>query len=169
PLVSVRDKSIVAVQALLRWDHAVQGTLDHGRCLTVLADTGLSLPIGKWLLSRGCTQLRTGTHRFNGGLPKLYLELSPELAGDPDLVSTVRAALADAALDPDQLQFGMPVSALSLTDGLAEENMGVLVGLGIAVVLYEFGTTRGDLACLEDLPVRALKMSPVAVSRVERM
>jgi len=45
----------------------------------------------------------------------------------------------------------------------------VLVDLGIAVVLYEFGTTRGDLACLEDLPVRAVKMSPVAVSRVDRM
>ncbi|MGH3878888.1 MAG: putative bifunctional diguanylate cyclase/phosphodiesterase [Actinophytocola sp.] len=169
PLVSVRDKSIVAVQALLCWDHAVQGTLDHGRCLTVLADTGLSLPIGKWLLSRACTQLRTWTDRFNGELPKLYLELSPELAGDPDLVATVRTALADAALDPGQLQFGMPVSALRVTDGLAEENMDVLVDLGIAVVLYEFGTTRGDLACLEDLPVRAVKMSPVAVSRVDRM
>ncbi|HEY7591573.1 MAG TPA: EAL domain-containing protein, partial [Actinophytocola sp.] len=105
----------------------------------------------------------------DGGLPKLYVELSRELAGDPDLVSTVRAVLADASLEPDQLQLGMPVQALCMTDGLAEDNLHVLVDLGISVVLYEFGTTRGDLACLEDLPVRAVKMSGVAVARVERM
>jgi diguanylate cyclase (GGDEF)-like protein/PAS domain S-box-containing protein len=169
PLVAVGDKSIVAVQALLHWEHATLGPLDHARCLEALADTGLSLPIGRWMLSRACAQLRTWTDRFDGGLPKLYVELSRELAGDPDLVSTVRAVLADASLEPDQLQLGMPVQALCMTDGLAEDNLHVLVDLGISVVLYEFGTTRGDLACLEDLPVRAVKMSGVAVARVERM
>jgi len=81
----------------------------------------------------------------------------------------VRGVLADSALDPDQLQLGMPVQALCVTDGLAEENLDVLVDLGISVVLYEFGTTRGDLACLEDLPLRAVKLSANAVSRIDRM
>lgn len=169
PLVSVSDKSIVAVQALLHWEHATLGPLDHGRCLEVLADTGLSLPIGRWMLSRACAQLRTWTDRFDCGLPKLYVELSRELASDPDLVSSVRAVLTDASLEPDQLQLGMPVQALCMTDGLAEDNLDVVVDLGISVALYEFGTTRGDLACLEDLPVRAVKMSGLAVSRVHRM
>jgi diguanylate cyclase (GGDEF)-like protein/PAS domain S-box-containing protein len=169
PLVSVGDKTIVAVQALLHWDHAVQGPLDHARCLDVLADTGLSMPVGRWMLTRACGQLRTWTDRFDGGLPKLYIELSKELSGDPDLVSTVRAVLTDAALEPDQLQLGMPVQALCMTDGLAEDNLDVLVDIGISVVLYEFGTTRGDLACLEDLPLRAVKLSASAVSRVDRM
>jgi len=169
PLVSVADKTMVAVQALLHWDHAVQGPLDHARCLDVLADTGLSMPVGRWMLGRACGQLRTWTDRFDGGLPELYVELSRELAGDPDLVSTVRGVLADSALDPDQLQLGMPVQALCVTDGLAEENLDVLVDLGISVVLYEFGTTRGDLACLEDLPLRAVKLSANAVSRIDRM
>lgn len=169
PLVSLADKSIVAVQALLHWEHAVQGPLEHARCLEVLADTGLSMPVGRWMLGRACSQLRTWTDRFEGGLPKLYVELSKELAGDPDLVSTVRAVLTDASLDPDQLQLGMPVQALCTTDGLAEDNLDVLVDLGITFVLYDFGTTRGDLACLEDLPLRAVKMSANAVRRVDRM
>jgi EAL domain-containing protein (putative c-di-GMP-specific phosphodiesterase class I) len=63
----------------------------------------------------------------------------------------------------------MPVQALCMTDGIAEDNLDVLVDLGVPVVLYDFGTTRGDLACLEDLPVSAVKMSGVAVARVARM
>ncbi|MGH3760549.1 EAL domain-containing protein [Actinophytocola sp.] len=169
PLVSVRDKGVVALQALLHWDHAVQGALDHARCQEVLADTGLALPVGRWMLNRACTQVRSWAERCDGELPQLYVELSKELASDPDLVSTVRGVLADASLEPDQLRLGMPVQALCMTDGVAEDNLDVLVDIGIPVVLYEFGTTRGDLACLEDLPVRAVKMSGVAVSRVDRM
>jgi EAL domain-containing protein (putative c-di-GMP-specific phosphodiesterase class I) len=165
----MKDRSVVAVQALMRWEHAEHGSLDHARCLETLAETGLSLPIGRWMLGRACTQLRSWTDRFDGRLPKLYVELSQELAGDPDLVSTVQGVLADAHLEPGQLHVGMPVPALCMTDGLAEDNLDVLVDLGISVVLYEFGTTRGDLACLEDLPVRAVKMSHRVVSRVDRM
>lgn len=168
PLVSVSGREIVAIQALLRWDHEQHGTLDHARCAEVLAETGLSLPIGRWMLNRACEQLRSWTDRFNGGLPKLYVELSREVASDPDLVSTVQAVLADACLDPDQLRLGMPVQALCMNDGLAEDNLDVLGDLGIRVVLYDFGTTRGDLACLEDLTVAAVKMSGKVVSRVTR-
>jgi diguanylate cyclase (GGDEF)-like protein/PAS domain S-box-containing protein len=122
PLVSVRDKNIVAVQALLHWENAVHGPLGHVRCLEAIADTGLALPIGRWVLSRSCEQLRTWTERFDGRMPKLYIEMCSELSGDPDLVSTVREVLAEAALDAGQLQLGMPVKALCMTDGIAEDN-----------------------------------------------
>lgn len=168
PLVSVVDREILAIQALLRWDHEERGPLNHAQCQEVLAETGLSLPIGRWMLSRACEQLRSWTDRFNGGLPKLYVELNQELAGDPDLVATVQSVLTDASLEPDQLRLGMPVPALCMNDGLAEDNLEVLRDLGIRVILHEFGTTRGDLACLEDLPVAAVKMSPKVVSRVTR-
>jgi EAL domain-containing protein (putative c-di-GMP-specific phosphodiesterase class I) len=60
----------------------------------------------------------------------------------------------------------MPVQALCMVDGLAEDNLHVLAELGVTVVLYEFGTTRGDIACLEDLPVHAVKMATRVVTRV---
>lgn len=160
PIVSYASGKIAAVQALLRWDHA-DGSLDHGRCLQVLAETGLSLPIGRWMLGRACADLGEMS-----GRPVLYVELTREFAGDPDLVATVRAVLSDASLTPDQLQIGMPVQALCMLDGLAEDNLHVLADIGVAVVLYEFGTTSGDLACLEDLPVRAVKLASRVVARV---
>lgn len=160
PVVAYATGNVVAVQALLRWDHA-DGSLDHDRCLQVLAETGLSLPIGRWMLGRACADLKDMP-----GRPVLYVELTRELAGDPDLVATVRAVLADACMAPDQLQVGMPVQALCMVDGLAEDNLHTLVDIGVSVVLHEFGTTSGDLACLEDLPVRAVKMASRVVSRV---
>ncbi|HEX2133711.1 MAG TPA: EAL domain-containing protein [Actinophytocola sp.] len=168
PLVSTATREVVAVQALLRWDHVERGPLDHEQCLDALSETGLALPIGRWMLARACEQLRSWTDRFDGELPKLYVELSKDLAGDQDLIATVQAVLTDADLAPDRLRLGMPVQALCQHDGMAEDNLEVLRDLGIRVVLYEFGNTRGDLACLEDLPVLAVKMSPTVVSRVER-
>jgi diguanylate cyclase (GGDEF)-like protein/PAS domain S-box-containing protein len=160
PLVSVPDRNLVAVQALLRWNRA-DDSLDHERCLQALAETGLSLPIGRWMLGRACEDVKSVP-----GRPVLYVELTKELAGDPDLVATVQAVLADAGMSPAELRLGMPVQALCMNDGLAEDNLDVLVDLGFSVVLYEFGTTRGDLACLEDLQIHAVKMAPRVVSRV---
>ena len=160
PLVSVPDRKVVAVQALLRWDHA-DGSLDHERCLQALAETGLSLPIGRWMLSRACDELKSLP-----GRPLLYVELTRELAGDQDLVATVQAVLSDAGLSPQELRLGMPVQALCMNDGLAEDNLDVLADLGLSVVLYEFGTTSGDLACLEDLPIHAVRMSTRVVNRI---
>jgi len=160
PLVSVPDRKLVAVQALLRWDRA-DDSLDHEQCLQALAETGLSLPIGRWMLGRACEEVKSLP-----GRPVLYVELTKELAGDPDLVATVQAVLADAGMAPDELRLGMPVQALCMNDGLAEDNLDVLVDLGFSVVLYEFGTTRGDLACLEDLQIHSVKMATRVVSRV---
>lgn len=160
PLVTVPDRTVHAVQALLRWNHP-DGPLDHDRCLQALAETGLSLPIGRWMLGRACEDVKSLP-----GRPVLYIELTKELAGDADLVATVQAVLSDAAMSPKDLRIGMPVTALCMHDGLAEDNLDVLVDLGFSVVLYEFGTTSGDLGCLEDLPVHSVKMSPRVVSRI---
>ena len=160
PLVTVPDRKFLAVQALLRWDHP-DGLLDHERCLQALSETGQSLPIGRWMLGRACADVKSLP-----GRPVLYIELPVALASDPDLVATVQAVLSDAGMASKDLRLGMPVQALCKFDGLAEDNLHVLVDLGLPVVLYEFGTTSGDLGCLEDLPIHAVKMSTRVVSRV---
>ncbi|MGB3437890.1 MAG: EAL domain-containing protein [Actinophytocola sp.] len=160
PVVSYATGKVVAVQALMRWDH-VDGPLGHDRCLQVLAETGFELPIGRWMLGRACADLKEMP-----GRPVLYVELTREFAGDPDLVSTVQAVLADAGLAPGQLRIGMPVQALCMLDGLAEDNLRVLADIGISLVLHEFGTTSGDLACLEDLPVMAVKLASRVAARI---
>jgi diguanylate cyclase (GGDEF)-like protein/PAS domain S-box-containing protein len=168
PLVCIADRRISAVQPLLRWDHVTHGSLGHDAVIEALEETGLALPIGRWMLSRACEQIMSWKHRISTDLPQLYVELTRQQAGDPDLVATVQAALLATGMPNAQLRLGMPVQALCMVDGMAEDNLDILVDLGISMVLHEFGTTRGDLACLEDLPVRAVKMANRVVHRVSR-
>ncbi|HEU5108944.1 MAG TPA: EAL domain-containing protein, partial [Micromonosporaceae bacterium] len=111
-------------------------------------------------------QIMAWQDRAGVDLPQLYVELTRQQASDPDLVSSVQGALASTGMPTAMLRLGMPVQALCMTDGTAEDNLDVLVDLGIRTVLYEFGTTRGDLACLEDLPVHAVKMADRVVRRI---
>jgi len=165
-VVSVAERRVVAVQPQLRWEHPVQGTLDHDQCVGVLEETGLALPIGRWKLNRACEQIMSWKDRVGVELPQLYVELTRQQASDPDLVSTVQSALIATSMPIESLRLGMPVQALCMIDGTAEDNLDVLVDLGVSTVLYEFGTTRGDLACLEDLPIRAVKMADRVVRRI---
>lgn len=168
PIVAIEDRRVVAVQPLLWWNHSELGRLDSDRCVEVVEQTGLSLPIGRWMLAQACEQVMSWRVAELGELPQLCVELTRQQSADPDLVSTVQAALDTTGLPVDRLRLGMPVHALCMLDGVAEENLDILVELGITVVLYEFGTTRGDLACLEDLPLQAVKFSPRVVTRVAR-
>jgi PAS domain S-box-containing protein/diguanylate cyclase (GGDEF)-like protein len=168
PIVAVDDGRVIAVHPMLWWNHAELGKLEHERCVAVLEETGLSLPIGRWMLGRACEQIMSWRDRVKGELPQLCLDLTRQQAADPDLVSTVQAALTGTGLPFDRLRLGMPVDALCMLDGAAEENLDILEELGVNVVLCEFGTTRGDLACLEDLPLQAVKFAPRVARRVAR-
>lgn len=168
PVYDLADRTIVAVQALLRWHHTELGELDHERCVAVLEETGLSLPIGRWVLGLACEHVQAWREKLGEATPRLYVELTRQQASDQDLISTVTTVLGETCMPTNALVLGMPVQALCMVDGLAEDNLDVLVDLGISAVLYEFGTTRGDLACLEDLPVQAVKMAARVVTRVAR-
>ncbi|PPK64741.1 EAL domain-containing protein [Actinokineospora auranticolor] len=161
PVVTLPDRGPVATQALLRWEHPELGTLDRERCEEILRDTGLGVPLGHWVLHHAAELAAKARSA-------LYLELTPEQAADPDLVAVVRRVLADTGLEADQLELGMPAHALGSTDGLADENLMVLVDNGVRSVLTGFGKSRGDLACLEDLPIHTVRMSESVVARLAR-
>lgn len=164
PLVSLVDSSVVAVQAQLRWDHPEHGTLDHGRCMEIVEQTGLNLPIGRSVLIDAARQMAEWRAEL-GTVPPLFVELSQQHSDDPDLVGKLREVMDGQGLPPEGLWLGMPVAALCRENTEAEGNLDVLVDLGVRIVLVGFGTSRGDLACLEDLSVTAVKLAPHAVRR----
>jgi len=167
PLVSLVDGSVVAVQAQLRWDHPEHGALDHARCTEIIEQTGLNLPIGRWVLTEAARQTASWRAEL-GAVPPLFVELSRQHSDDPDLVGILRDIMDVQGLPPHGLWLGMPIAALCRENTEAEGNLDVLVDLGVRIVLVGFGTSRGDLACLEDLPVTAVKLAPHAVRRANR-
>ncbi|MFB9904901.1 putative bifunctional diguanylate cyclase/phosphodiesterase [Allokutzneria oryzae] len=153
PLIRLDDGRTVAVEALLRWQHPELGLLPHERCLELAEQIGLIMPLGTWLLRSACGSM--ADHEV-----PLGVALTPNQATDPDLVGEILQVLDDTGLDPGRLQLGFPVRALLADCGEeASDNLGVLAEAGIGVVLDGFGTAAADLACMEDLPVSAIRIA----------
>ncbi|RZS34400.1 PAS domain S-box-containing protein/diguanylate cyclase (GGDEF)-like protein [Herbihabitans rhizosphaerae] len=166
PMVTAQTRVPIGVQALLRWDHPERGAISHDSCVEVVADTGLSIPIGRWMLGEAAGVARSWQGKVGQASPPLVMDLSKHLASDPDLVKTLRGVLHESGLSAPQVQLGLPVQSLCKENTEAEENLKTLRELGVATVLTEFGTTGGDLACIEDLDVGAVKLAPRIVSRI---
>jgi diguanylate cyclase (GGDEF)-like protein/PAS domain S-box-containing protein len=158
PLVRLIDSKVIAVEAQLRWDHPHNGPLCHHECLDLAARTGLEVPLGQWMLRSGCEQLGSWRQHFGEAIPPLYIDLTPQQSRDEDLVAGVRWALEHTGLVADCLQVGVPVVALDTEAGKAADNVRALAEMGVAIVLVGFGGV-GDVAHLEDLPVRAAEIA----------
>jgi PAS domain S-box-containing protein/diguanylate cyclase (GGDEF)-like protein len=162
PVVTLADRTVVAVEALLRWDSPVHGYLDHDRCREILRDTGLGGPVDQWALVVAAERLVELGEKL-GEMPRLYVELTAEQSADQDLIGAVRRASAGGFV-PDRFDLGIPVDALA--DTQTEDNLAVLTDLGIHVVLTDFGQSGGDIAGVEDYPVRAVRLARAVVARI---
>lgn len=164
PLVALADGTLVAANAVLRWDSPARGRIPGEVCAGLLADTGMGVAVGRWLLSRAAERV-AGVRDKLGDAGRLHIGLTADLAADADLVAVVRAVGAEAGLAVDGMDFGVPVGAVA-GDGPAAENAGVLAELGARVVLTDFGRGAGDLGAIVDLPVHAVRVSDPVAARV---
>jgi EAL domain-containing protein (putative c-di-GMP-specific phosphodiesterase class I) len=166
PQVQLASRQIVAIEAMLEWNHPEHGVLPHDRCMELADLTGMVLPLGEWLLrmaSEQAVKWRTELRDF----PTLSVQLAPAQAKDPDLVSTVRTVLSDTGLPVRSLRLGIPVRSL-INDELddAENNLEVLTEMGVQTALAGFGGCDGGLAPVADHPVQAVTLTPCLVARL---
>jgi diguanylate cyclase (GGDEF)-like protein/PAS domain S-box-containing protein len=150
---------IVALAALLQWDHPERGTVAHEDCIALAEQTGLVLSIGPWMLRQACEQLRTWRDQLGIAVPPVRVDLTTYLTQDPDLVAVVRSALSSAQLRPEDILLGMPVEVVVAGHGEAVDNVGTLAELGVRAVLTRYGQAVGNLVLLESLPVHAVELA----------
>lgn len=166
-LVRLTGGEVVGLDALLSWEHPYRGRLPHERCAELAEETGLILPLGSWLLGSACGEAESRRTELGDDQP-LHVGLTPNQSSDPDLLSRVLSVLGDTGLPADSLWLGIPAAALSHDNGAAAENLRLLAGAGIATEILDFSTSPHDLAHLEDLPVRAVRIARWMVRRQTR-
>jgi predicted signal transduction protein with EAL and GGDEF domain len=152
PQVSLADGRPVRLDASLRWDHPELGLLTHQRCVALAERTGFGERLGRWLLERAGVRLRS----WPGELP-LTVALAPSQATDPDLLSTVYRS----GVPVERLQVSVPAGVATS----AAPNLTRLADAGIAVAVHDFGGSAGDVTCLSDVPVHAVRLAPELVRR----
>ena len=167
PLVDLDTSAIRGVEALLRWHHPRRGLVGPTDFVPLAEDSGLIVPIGRWVLEQACLQARVW-HAARGGRG---LEMSVNLSGrqieDPDLVADVRRALDEAGLDPGLLTLEITESVLMRDAEATIDVLRRLREIGVRLAIDDFGTGYSSLSYLRRLPVDILKIDRSFVSVVD--
>jgi diguanylate cyclase (GGDEF)-like protein/PAS domain S-box-containing protein len=146
-------------EALVRWDHPERGLVGPDEFIGAAEDTGLIVPLGRWVLGQACRQLRAWQNGGSGAEPLFVcVNLSARQFLDPRLVAEVEAAVAEARLPPGSLKLELTESTVMRDPQAAPALLRRLRGLGIQIYLDDFGTGYSSLSHLHQLPLDGLKI-----------
>lgn len=157
PQIDMSSGQIVGVEALLRWDHPVHGSVSPARFIPIAEEAGLIGPVGDWVLRTACAAAG-GWQR--AGLPsiRMSVNISARQLQLADFAKRILQALHDAELDPRR--FGVEVTESLLMQRVDEiaAQLRTLRAKGIEIALDDFGTGFSSLSCLRRLPIDVVKI-----------
>jgi EAL domain-containing protein (putative c-di-GMP-specific phosphodiesterase class I) len=155
--VDLADRSLVGVEALVRWQHPGRGLVPPGEFIPVAEEIGVIGEIGAWVLAESCRQM--AAWQVDGLLvPRVAVNLSPLQLDRADLAATVQAALDAAGIGPERVELEVTESTIMRQSATASTVLQELRALGIELALDDFGTGHSSLAQLRRLPLRRLKI-----------
>ncbi|MFN3579449.1 MAG: EAL domain-containing protein, partial [Pseudomonas sp.] len=157
PLIQVRSRRAVGVEALLRWRHPERGLIPPDRFIPLAEQNGLIVQIGAWVLNEACRQAWEW-HQQGLGLEKIAVNLSPRQFIQQDVVGLVRDALAATGLPASMLELEITESALMTNAQQGEQTLHQLKQLGVTLAIDDFGTGYSSLAYLRRFPLDKLKI-----------
>jgi len=158
PFQDLRSGRMLSAEALVRWRHPRRGLLPPAEFIATTEESGLIVPLGRWILEEACTQAARWQARYGSKAPTVSVNLSPRQLHDPELLDSVRTVLERTGLEGTSLQVEITESLLMTDSDLAAEKLGELRAMGIGVALDDFGTGFSSLAYLRRYPVDVLKI-----------
>jgi diguanylate cyclase (GGDEF)-like protein len=158
PIVDLARGTVDGVEALVRWEHPLRGTLTPDQFIDLAEDRGLIVPLGIRLLEQACRQAAAWREQTPDA-PYVSVNLAVRQVRHPGLVADVIAVLDRTGLPPDRLQLEITESAVIDNDDETMATLHELAGLGVRLAIDDFGTGYSNLAYLRDLPIRGLKLA----------
>ena len=165
PKVDLASGQVVGLEALVRWLPRAGGIIGPSQFIPVAEETGLIMPLGRWVVRAACEQW-IAWRDAGVSPPPVAINLSPRQFSDARLIDDIDAILKDTGMDPAYLQ-------LEVTESSAMENpvrtFGMLDALrqrGLHVYIDDFGTGHSNLAQLKRMPIDALKIDKSFVDDV---
>jgi len=148
---------ISGMEALTRWNHPDLGVISPMQFIPVAEETGLIVPIGRWVLRTACAQ----TMRWHAeGMTHLVVavNLSPRQFADSRLLQDVREALQAVGMEGRMLELEITESMLMHNPSEARKTLEALKDMGVRIAIDDFGTGYSSLSTLKQLPVDTLKI-----------
>lgn len=169
PIVALAGDPVREFEALIRWNHPVQGQIAPGEFISVAEETGLIVPIGEWIMEQACRQTRLWLDR----LPEndelcVSVNLSAKQLMHPSLVAQVENILRRTGLPPCSLKLEVTESTVVERSEIALLVLKELSALGVALATDDFGTGYSSLSYLHQFPFDRLKIDRSFIETMER-
>ncbi len=156
PTFDLRSERMIGVEALIRWRHPVRGVVAPQDFIPIAEQTGLVVPIGRWVLREACRQ--AALWHEQGHCIGVAVNVSARQLDDDTLIDDVRGALADSGLAPAALTLEVTETALMRDTDATAARLCLLKELGVRIAIDDFGTGYSSLAYLRQFPADALKI-----------
>jgi EAL domain-containing protein (putative c-di-GMP-specific phosphodiesterase class I) len=167
PIVALATGAIVGLEALVRWAHPQRGLLLPGAFLDCAEETGLSLPLGEFVLDEGCRQLAAWQRRFPSDPPlTLALNFSTRQFLQSDLVAQLDTALTRHEVLPGSLRLEITENMFLEDVEAVTEILFALRRRNIRLYLDDFGTGYSSLSQLQNFPIDTLKIDRSFIARL---
>ena len=157
PKVNLETGRITGAEALIRWQHPERGLLFPGQFVPIAEESGLIVPIGRWVLREACTQVRIW---LDAGLrpTPVAINISTVEFRNKDFLNGVRGILKETRLEPGCLEIEMTESVLMRDVESTTSVLHELKAMGIKLAIDDFGTGYSSLNYLKGFPIDTLKI-----------
>ena len=156
PIFDLASRELVGVEALIRWQHPTRGVVAPDSFIPVAEESGLIVPIGRWVLDEACRQAAAWAER--GIHIDVSVNVSAYQLGRRDFAEDVRRAIGRSGVEPSSLTLELTETTVMRHLPAACERLEEVKALGVRVAIDDFGTGYASLSYLQRIPVDVLKV-----------
>jgi diguanylate cyclase (GGDEF)-like protein/PAS domain S-box-containing protein len=167
PIVDLKTGELLGVEALVRWQHPVNGRMLPGEFIPMAEETGQIIALGRWVLEDACRQVGEWRRKLAAGEGlRVAVNISGRHLQQGDLIADVRHALEASGLEPGSLLIELTESTMMNNSEANLVKLRELKGLGVRLAIDDFGTGYSSLSYLHRFPIDILKIDRSFVSRL---
>jgi EAL domain-containing protein (putative c-di-GMP-specific phosphodiesterase class I) len=159
PIFDLGSQGVWGVEALIRWRHPERGLLGPAEFVALAEETGLIVPIGRWVLEEACRQTKEWQQSSPRSAPlRVIVNFSATQLRHPRYVGSIEEALRRFGLDAESLSLDITESAFLDAFEVNALTLKRIEKLGVRIFIDDFGTGYSSLSYLKRLPASALKI-----------
>ncbi|MFL5715972.1 MAG: putative bifunctional diguanylate cyclase/phosphodiesterase, partial [Chloroflexota bacterium] len=167
PIIELRTGAVRGLEALVRWQQPERGLLMPGEFIDIAEETGLIVPLGRWVLREACRQARIWQERFPSDPPiSISVNLSARQFADPRLVSDIASAVRDSGIAASTLTLEITESLLVRESDGTISKLRAIRAMGVRLAIDDFGTGYSSLSYLQRFPLDVLKIDRAFVDAI---
>ena len=169
PIVNLKTKSVTEFESLIRWEHPENGLIMPCDFIPLAEETGLIIPMGRWVLEESCRQIKKWEKKFVfSSPPSISVKLSAKQLMNSEVYDHIKEIIEQSAISPHSLKLEVTESMVMENAELALKILSDLCNLGIRISSDDFGTGYSSLSYLHRFPFHRLKIDRSFISKMDQ-